>query len=74
MGGKPVQAGPPLPVLKFKAAELAAKISKATSNPGEREPDEEAYSVSMAGNGSEAPRSVIGHMKKMEKKHFILEN
>jgi hypothetical protein len=41
-------AGLPLPVLKFKAAGLAAK-AKATSHPGEREPVGEANSILMAG-------------------------
>jgi hypothetical protein len=68
-------AGLPLPVLKFKAAELAAKNKQGNKQPRrEREPVGEAYLISMAGNGSEAPRSVIGHMKNMEKRHFIHEN
>jgi hypothetical protein len=33
----------------------------------------EAYSISMAGTEVKR-RDVIGHMKKMKKKHFIQEN
>jgi hypothetical protein len=66
-------AGLPLPVLKFKAAELAAK-SKG-NKPPRRERASWRGEFNINGrNGSEAPSFVIGHMKKMKKKHFIQEN